>query len=57
MQLPIGDVPVREVVVDLGPRSYPVLVGPGARHALSAVVPAGAKKVAVVTQAGVGVAV
>ncbi len=39
------------------PRSYPVLVGPGARHALSAVVPAGAKKVAVVTQAGVGVAV
>ncbi len=55
--LPTGDVPVREVVVDLGPRSYPVLVGPGARHTLSALVPPGARKVAVVTQAGIGVAV
>ena len=57
MQPPTGDAPIREVVVDLGPRSYPVLVGPGARHALSAVVPERARKVALVTQAGVGVAV
>ncbi len=49
--------PVRQVTVDLGPRSYPVLVGPGARHALSSVVPAGARRVAVVTQAGIDVAV
>ena len=56
-QVTVGDVPVSEVAVDLGPRSYPVLVGRGARHALSSVVPAGARKVAVVTQAGIDVAV
>jgi 5-deoxy-5-amino-3-dehydroquinate synthase len=56
-QPPIRQVTVREVTVDLGQRSYPVLVGHGARHALSSVVPAGARRVAVVTQPGVGVAV
>jgi 5-deoxy-5-amino-3-dehydroquinate synthase len=56
-EVPVREVPVREVTVDLGQRSYPVLVGPGARHALSSVVPAGARRVAVVTQPGVGVAV
>jgi 5-deoxy-5-amino-3-dehydroquinate synthase len=55
--VPVRDLPVREVTVDLGPRSYPVLVGPGARHALSSVVPANARRVAVVTQAGINVAV
>ena len=49
--------PIREVTVDLGERSYPVLVGPGARHALGSVVPEGARKLAVVTQSGVNVAV
>jgi 5-deoxy-5-amino-3-dehydroquinate synthase len=48
---------VRQLRVDLGERSYPVLVGPGARHSLSALVPAGSKKAAVVTQEAVGVIV
>jgi len=48
---------MREIKVDLGERSYPVLVGPGARHELGAVLPAGPKKAAVVTQAGIGVSV
>jgi len=43
------------VPVDLGDRSYEVLVGPGARHELARVVPASARRVAVVTQGGVGV--
>lgn len=38
-------------------RSYPILVGPGARHELSAVVPKTTQRVAVVTQAEIGVAV
>jgi 5-deoxy-5-amino-3-dehydroquinate synthase len=38
-------------------RSYDVLVGPGARHRLLEVLPVGATRAAVVTQAGVGVAV
>ena len=41
--------------VDLGDRSYPVIVGPGVRHELAAVVPASAKRVAVVTQSGIDV--
>jgi len=45
------------VTVGLGGRSYPVLVGPGARHRLVEVVPVGAVRAAVVTQAGVGVTV
>jgi 5-deoxy-5-amino-3-dehydroquinate synthase len=45
------------VPVDLGDRSYEVLVGAGARHELAGVLPAGARRAAVVTQAGVGVEV
>ena len=48
---------IRRVGVDLGESSYRVLVGPGARHDLASLLPGGAKKVAVVTQAGVGVEV
>jgi 5-deoxy-5-amino-3-dehydroquinate synthase len=46
---------VHELAVDLGDRSYPVLVGAGARHRLLALVPVGARKAAVVTQEGIGV--
>ncbi len=42
------------VDVPLGDRSYPVLVGDGARHRLRDVLPDGTRRVAVVTQAGVG---
>jgi 5-deoxy-5-amino-3-dehydroquinate synthase len=45
------------VPVQLGERSYPVLVGAGARHRLLQVLPLGTQRAAVVTQAGVGVAV
>ena len=45
------------VPVELGPRSYPVMVGPGARHALAEVLPEGAKRAAVVTQEAVPVVV
>jgi 5-deoxy-5-amino-3-dehydroquinate synthase len=48
---------VREVVVDLGPRTYPVLVGGGARHRLLEVLPPGAHRAAVVTQEAIPVAV
>ena len=41
------------VPVDLGERSYDVWVGPGVRHRLADVVPGGASRVAVVTQAAV----
>lgn len=42
--------------VDVGEgRSYPVLVGPGVRRRLAEVLPAKAQRVAIVTQAGVGV--
>ena len=41
------------ITVDLGDRSYPVLVGHGARSELSALIPAGVKRVAVLTQAGI----
>lgn len=43
------------VDVDLGERSYPVLVGPGARHELAAVLGAEVRRVAVVTQEGIGI--
>jgi 5-deoxy-5-amino-3-dehydroquinate synthase len=43
------------VPVPLGERAYDVLVGPGARHRLADVLPAGTGRVAVVTQAGIGV--
>ena len=45
------------VPVDLGDRSYEVVVGSGARHELARVIPGGVRRVAVVTQAGVGVEV
>ena len=45
---------MHEIVVDLGDRSYPVLVGAGARYRLGEWVPAGAKRAAVVTQAAIG---
>ncbi len=41
------------VRVPLGDRSYDVLVGHGARHELSALLPATARRAAVVTQAGI----
>ncbi|MEZ5323062.1 MAG: 3-dehydroquinate synthase family protein [Microthrixaceae bacterium] len=43
--------------VDLGSRSYPVLVGRGVRKELAAVLPPTTRRVAVVTQAGIGVTV
>ncbi|MDQ1374915.1 MAG: 5-deoxy-5-amino-3-dehydroquinate synthase, partial [Actinomycetota bacterium] len=45
------------VPVDLGDRSYDVLVGAGARHRLLEVLPVGAQRAAVVTQAAVEVPV
>lgn len=48
---------MREVLVSLGARSYPVLVGSGARHRLSDVLPIGARKAAVVSQDAIGVTV
>jgi 5-deoxy-5-amino-3-dehydroquinate synthase len=45
------------VPVPLADRSYEVLVGDGVRHELARVVPEGATRVAVVTQAGIGVEV
>ena len=45
------------VPVDLGNRSYDVLVGRGARHRLLEVLPVGAARAAVVTQESVGVSV
>lgn len=41
------------VPVNLGERSYVVLVGHGARHHLSELLPVGAQRVAVVTQSGI----
>jgi 5-deoxy-5-amino-3-dehydroquinate synthase len=48
---------VISVRVELGPRSYDVLVGWGARHRLTEVLPPGARRAAIVTQAGVNVEV
>ena len=44
---------MHELRVELGDRSYPVLIGPGARHRLVEVCPSGIAKAAVVTQAGI----
>ncbi|MEK7425672.1 MAG: 3-dehydroquinate synthase family protein [Actinomycetota bacterium] len=44
---------IRTVRVELGERSYEVLVGAGARHELAALVPATAQRAAVVTQPGI----
>jgi len=52
---------VIRVDVDLGDRSYPVLVGPGIRSELAALLPAaipgGVRRVAVVTERGLGIEV
>jgi 5-deoxy-5-amino-3-dehydroquinate synthase len=45
------------VPVELGARAYDVVVGPGARHHLAELMPAGVRRVAVVTQSGIGVVV
>lgn len=46
-----------ELAVPLGDRSYPVLVGAGARHRLLEVLPIGVERVAVVTQEAIPVEV
>ena len=46
-------VPLSTITVDLGDRSYPVLVGHGARSELAAVIPSDVRRVAVLTQAGI----
>ncbi len=48
---------LREEVHLADGRSYPVLVGAGARHELGAVVPSQARRAAVVTQSNIGVVV
>lgn len=53
----INDVGITVVRVSLGERSYPVHVGAGVRHLLAGALPAGTRKVAIVTQAGIGVEV
>ncbi len=45
----------RVVDVDLGDRTYPVIIGSGARHELAAVLPSGARRAAVVTQEPIGI--
>ncbi|MGP0031350.1 MAG: 3-dehydroquinate synthase family protein [Acidimicrobiales bacterium] len=44
---------MREISVDLGTRSYPVLIGDGTRHELARVLPPSARRAAVVTQRAV----
>jgi 5-deoxy-5-amino-3-dehydroquinate synthase len=45
---------VIELEVPLGDRTYPVLVGEGARHRLLDVLPVGARRAAIITQPGIG---
>jgi 5-deoxy-5-amino-3-dehydroquinate synthase len=45
---------VIELEVPLADRSYPVVVGSGARHRLPSLLPPSVRRVAVVTQAGIG---
>jgi len=45
---------VIEVTVDLGERSYPVLIGAGVRHELAHYLPERTRRVALVTQDGIG---
>jgi 5-deoxy-5-amino-3-dehydroquinate synthase len=47
----------KEVIVPLGTRSYPVLIGPGIVRRLRDVLPASAKRAAIVTQEQIGVTV
>lgn len=44
----------RTVTVDLGDRSYPVVIGGGVRNELADLVPKTAKRVAIVTQSSIG---
>jgi 5-deoxy-5-amino-3-dehydroquinate synthase len=53
----VGDRTRIVVPVALGDRGYDVVVGHGARHDLAAVVPAASRRVAVITQEGIGVEV
>ena len=46
-----------ELTVPLGDRSYPVLVGHGARHRLTELLPVGVKRAAIVTQESIPVTV
>ncbi|HVB91755.1 MAG TPA: 3-dehydroquinate synthase family protein [Acidimicrobiales bacterium] len=47
---------MRALSVDLGDRSYPVLIGDGVRHELSRVLPPSARAAAIVTQEAIGTA-
>jgi len=47
----------RRVEVALGERSYEVVIGPGARHLLSSVIPGTARRAAIVSQAGVNISI
>lgn len=47
----------RRIVVPLDEHSYEVVVGPGARHLLSSVIPFSARRAAIVSQAGVNVSI
>lgn len=47
----------RSVHVDLGDRSYDVLVGPGVRSELAAMLPKSARRAAIITQTGIPLAV
>jgi 5-deoxy-5-amino-3-dehydroquinate synthase len=47
----------RRIEVSLGERSYPVLIGPGTRFDVAQLLPERARRAAVVTQPGIGVAV
>lgn len=44
---------MREITVDLGARSYPVVIGAGARHELARVVPTSAQQAVIVTEAAI----
>ena len=50
-----GEEPMITVPVDLGARAYDIVVGPGARDLLRDVLPAGVRRVAIVTQSEVAV--
>ncbi|MBA2607650.1 MAG: 3-dehydroquinate synthase [Actinobacteria bacterium] len=43
-----------EVTVDLGERSYPILIGAGVRHELAHYLPERTRRVAIITQDGIG---
>lgn len=52
--MPTGAVDPRVVTVELGDRSYDVAVGAGVRARLGSVVPAGARRAAIITQPSIG---